>query len=502
MSTLRTDFLQTTDSSVTVPVASLANLPPANYFKDSQAIIVASVTALRALDKTVNARAATMGYYAVNDGGQGNYYLDEADLTSLDNGGTIIVATDGGRWKLLVENKVINVLQFGAKADDATDNAGSFTSAATALSAQGNGKLYFPRGVYRTSTSITVGGSGVLVAGECRNGTILKNTTTNLPTLVVTTGSNNITLQDFTLDRTANGTFGGDGIAFAKGGVADGFIYRIYAKNNYHGVAVGGTGYSIMEDIFCERNFGNGLDITNSNAFTTCQWYIRNVLCQLNALDGVRIQSVATTPVGGHMALGELNGVRTFANSGRGLIVLGTPQVGVYSLRAKGCFFGEDGGDEVYLDTYGNLHTFNDCFIELGGTSTTGPLYATPPTFNSWGVMVTANTPDVSINGGIINGCANAGIYYASPTVGGLRVNGTILSNNGNGGAVGPSFNSGVVVIAGTITCVGVRSYGQENGSYNAATGGDSFVGCDFRGNSLAVFGGNVAGNVTAGNRP
>ncbi|MBP1993605.1 glycosyl hydrolase family 28-related protein [Paenibacillus eucommiae] len=399
-------------------------------------------------------------------------------------------------------NSDINVDEFGAKGDDSFDNAAVFTACTAALAAQGGGRLVIPKGIYRTSASITVGGSGVIVTGAGRNATTIRQTTANLPTLVVNSGSNHVTLQDLTLDRTVAGTPGGDGIAFAKGGVADGFIYRIYSKNNYHGVAVGGTGYSIMQDVFCERNYGNGLDITNSNAFTTCQWYISDVLCQLNAGDGVRVQSVATSPAGGHMALGELRGVRTFANSGRGLIVFGTPEVGIYSVRAKGCFFGEDGMDEVYLNTYGNLHTFEDCFIELGGNSLTGPAYATPASYNSFGIVVTANTPDLTVNGGTINGNANSGIYSACPNPGGVRLNHVILSNNGYGGPSGPAYNSGVVLIDGSIQCVGVRAYGQENGSYNGAAGGDSFIGCDFRGNSLAFMGGNVTGNVAVGNRP
>lgn len=393
----------------------------------------------------------------------------------------------------------INVDEFGAKGDDSFDNGAVFAACTAALAVQGGGRLVIPKGIYRTSASITIGTSAVVVTGAGRNVTIIKQTTANLPTLVVNTGKSNVALQDMTLDRTVAGTLGGDGIAFAKGGVADGFIYRIYSKNNYHGVAVGGTGYSIIQDVFCDRNTSNGLDITNSNAFSTCQWYISDVLSQLNGGDGVRIQSVAT--VGGSMSVGELRGVRTFANTGRGLIVYGTPQCGVYSIRAKGCFFGEDGMAEVYLNTYGNLHTFDDCFIELAGKSLTGPTYSTPISNNSWGIVVTGNTPDVTVNGGTINGCANSGIYSECPNVGGVRLNNVIISNNGNGGPAGATYNSGVIVVAGSIQCVGVRTYGQEYGTYNAATGGDSFIGCDFRGNTITNYAGNVAGNVNAGNR-
>lgn len=80
-----------------------------------------SIAELRTLLKTVPSKAAFVtGYYAAGDGGGGAYYLDELDTTSADNGGTIIVAADGGRWKL-VKTTSIDVRQFGAKADDSTD---------------------------------------------------------------------------------------------------------------------------------------------------------------------------------------------------------------------------------------------------------------------------------------------------------------------------------------------------------------------------------------------
>lgn len=57
--------------------------------------------------------AEVFGYYTKGDGGGGLYYLDEADTTSADNGGTIIVADDGGRWKLNYRRE-LTAKQFGA----------------------------------------------------------------------------------------------------------------------------------------------------------------------------------------------------------------------------------------------------------------------------------------------------------------------------------------------------------------------------------------------------
>lgn len=75
--------------------------------------IVDNIAALKAQPKLGQKIVATLGYWAIKDGGHGIYWLDSADTTSVDNGGTIIVATDGGRWKLVYEDS-LNIAQFGA----------------------------------------------------------------------------------------------------------------------------------------------------------------------------------------------------------------------------------------------------------------------------------------------------------------------------------------------------------------------------------------------------
>lgn len=79
--------------------------------------VVNSIAELKTLLKTTPSQNAFVsGYYAEGDGGGGPYYLDSADTTSADNGGTIIVAADGGRWKL-VNGGTVSINQFGAKGD-------------------------------------------------------------------------------------------------------------------------------------------------------------------------------------------------------------------------------------------------------------------------------------------------------------------------------------------------------------------------------------------------
>ncbi|MNF24041.1 Pectate lyase superfamily protein [compost metagenome] len=174
MSTLRTDTLQTTDSSYTININSIANrIDLANntdptkgaalvgfdgtnlkvQLKDRIHRVVESVAELKALDSTEYTKAYINGYYASGDGGDGEYYVDAADLVSPDNGGSVHVAADGARWKLSHRGQV-NVKQFGAKGDGVTDDTARLQAARDWLAAQSDlPELVFTPGIYVYSVS-------------------------------------------------------------------------------------------------------------------------------------------------------------------------------------------------------------------------------------------------------------------------------------------------------------------------------------------------------------
>lgn len=125
--------------------------------------VVDSIAGLRALSKATYTRAWVTGYYGAHDGGGGAYQYDPADTTTADNGGTIIVAADGGRWKLQ-KIGAISVKQFGAKGDGATDDTASIN---LALAGMGMGTLYFPAGTYMTAGPHALAvGQYILGAGQ------------------------------------------------------------------------------------------------------------------------------------------------------------------------------------------------------------------------------------------------------------------------------------------------------------------------------------------------
>ena len=106
--------------------------------------IVDSVAELRTLLKTSPSKYAfSTGYYSAGDGGGGEYFVDLSDTTTPDNGGTCIVAADGGRWKL-VHAGTVSVKQFGARGNWNGTTGANDTTAIQAAADAGVRKITVP----------------------------------------------------------------------------------------------------------------------------------------------------------------------------------------------------------------------------------------------------------------------------------------------------------------------------------------------------------------------
>lgn len=125
MSTLRTDNLQTTDSSFTIAVSSLVDSAGLSSTLTNLLLpyesAVDNVAALLALSWSNRTVVQTMGYYTAFDKGHGLYRKVVGDTTSASNGGTLLVANDGTRLRL-VQDGVTNLFQWGAKGDGTTND--------------------------------------------------------------------------------------------------------------------------------------------------------------------------------------------------------------------------------------------------------------------------------------------------------------------------------------------------------------------------------------------
>ncbi|WP_186265063.1 right-handed parallel beta-helix repeat-containing protein [Burkholderia gladioli] len=92
--------------------------------------VVNSVAQLRLLPARFYQHAQTAGYYQPDGLGAGTYHLDSGDHTSEENGFTVIVGLDGGRWKLEISGPV-SIRKAGAKIDGVTNDTVAVRNAIT-----------------------------------------------------------------------------------------------------------------------------------------------------------------------------------------------------------------------------------------------------------------------------------------------------------------------------------------------------------------------------------
>ncbi|QHJ82390.1 MAG: hypothetical protein [Bacteriophage sp.] len=127
MSTLRTDTLQTTDSSFTVAVNTIINqaavdVSITNAFLSDGSKTVSTYAQLSNIDVTKFTKAVATGYYAAGDGVLTFWRYDSSDTTTPPDGALVLTSTTGtGRWKLN-HNGVLTTKQAGCRADGTTDD--------------------------------------------------------------------------------------------------------------------------------------------------------------------------------------------------------------------------------------------------------------------------------------------------------------------------------------------------------------------------------------------
>ena len=134
-------------------------------------VAVDTIAALKLLSRAAPSLLAHVaGYYAAGDGGGGVYRLDAADLSTAENGGTVIVASDGGRWKLLYTD-MVSIRQFGCNPGQSRSVNSTCLQAAVNWASPINAKLRVPSGTYNFATPVTKGQSfqGINLVGDGYN---------------------------------------------------------------------------------------------------------------------------------------------------------------------------------------------------------------------------------------------------------------------------------------------------------------------------------------------
>lgn len=200
-------------------------------------ICVDSIVELREVLQTQATRVLVAGYYTPSDGGGGYYALDSEDQLSSDNGGTVIVATDGGRWKLSTSG-IVSVKQFGAVGDGVKNDGVRIQAAVHAL---GGKRLFFPKGEYITS-AITLSHSIELV-GEGPDSVIKQAAFSNRFFIQINGVGTQVSLFDLTIDQNkANQSYGQGKFAINCTSIGNGIdhpailhVERVHVTNSCEG---------------------------------------------------------------------------------------------------------------------------------------------------------------------------------------------------------------------------------------------------------------------------
>lgn len=128
-------------------------------------VFITTITGLR----STTTPQTSLRYYNTDAGQQGFWYYDGADVTSADNTGTILVSSNGKRFKRIIDS-AINVKWFGAEGDGLAVDTTAFKNALLATPV--NGELFIPAGTYMSY--LKVWRSDVTIRGEGSASTIIK----------------------------------------------------------------------------------------------------------------------------------------------------------------------------------------------------------------------------------------------------------------------------------------------------------------------------------------
>jgi hypothetical protein len=272
------------------------------------ALQLADYTALRAYAGPRKSVYVT-GYLstAAPSGIAGMFVRDDSDTTTADNGGTVIVATNGKRWKRPFTGYP-SVLWFGAKGGDAVADTAGFAAARLATT----GAILVPNvgQAYLLTAPQTYGGSTVA------SGLIGMDNGTDKPIIRfsgISPGSNVMTLQGASM-RTVQlvgliidaNSCGNDNVVLAgsdhplidrvvvRNSVRDNFVIAVtapnYVENGEFDLTIENSGRHPMR---WELN-GTGDAYINENLFK--QLEIRGVSKSTAGANAIRLTSTATGP--------------------------------------------------------------------------------------------------------------------------------------------------------------------------------------------------------------
>lgn len=368
-------------------------------------------------------------------------------LFRLSTDGAVTLGTTAMSWSAVLKT-LPSLADFGAVGDGVTDD----TTAVQEMLDSSELDIYLSPGTYKVA-DLTL--SKAKRIWGVRHATILQSVATG-HALTVATGLTGVAFAGFTLQRSGGASSTQDGLHFT-GLTERALLARLDVAGFYNNFRLGATSLSECVDCFSNNAYNDGYRATNEDGVATgIQWWMRNNFAQYSDACGFRFHS----SFGAAGEVAEHRGLWDYASTLNGLRYEGSSGSPIEGIRVVGGFFGSEGDDAVYVDSYGTVDfLFDGVYTEATGQSGTGVNGATGASGKGHGFNFTANNTD-----GTVTGChaithSYSGIQTSSPRI---VITGCSCRLNGAAGVVGDE--AGISVQAGNARIDGNSSRGQVYG--------------------------------------
>ncbi|GAB0120182.1 right-handed parallel beta-helix repeat-containing protein [Acidisoma sp. 7E03] len=482
-------------------------------------VSVANIAALRA-ETTVQTEPTCYveGYRTPGDGGEGAFWYDASDTTSVDNGGATIVDASGRRWKRALNSQPICANQFGASTTGG-DATAAINAAIAYVAGNGGGIVDLLSGTYEIASTIVIA-TRVKLRGRGHGKTNIVAAAGTLMDMLQSYQFSTLTGSNL---PTGPYQFCIEGISFNAGGTrsggrcvalygydyvisdceffgahGDGF-YSEWGTSGSVPVAVGSNGMeSRIENCKFFQNGANGLTFYgphDSNIVNTLSFLNSGVGISISesasysgSCNLVTVHSYSNGSLGIEVQAGvNMSGVQSESNTGGGILVTGAgwllgSLVTAYSNGQYGITFSNNGFGST-LTTVFSYNNGLDGIVFSGSGNTLSGLTITNNKSNGLNILPSARA--TVVNGAVVESNALSGVSLTASdvSISGLfcafnKGNGVSIANGVQTIALSGEFNSntgagiefgslgtGCMVDARVYTAAGQASYTGASGN-------------------------------------